>query len=224
MSNVLSNTPPRTSFIMPDCDVTITPNWKHEYFDITDDGTVSANSTLKAIPYDIKNPIDLVIPGEVNGVNVTKIGDFSMCKSLNSVTISDGPSIIEDSAFNGCTSMYGVAIPGSVVTVGRSAFENNWYIRSIKFSEGLLHILDGAFANCEIHTLDLPFTLVDIGDRAFYGCAGMASVSIPPAVTTIGSDAFGSSRALQVIDVYKPANSISGAPWGATNAKINWLG
>lgn len=214
----------KTAFIMPDTDVTVIPKWKHTLFDITEDGIISANSTLKAIPYDSTNPNDLVIPAEVNGINVTKIDDFSMCKSLRIVTISDGPNTIEDFAFNGCTTMLGIKIPSSVITVGRSAFEGNSYMQAITFSEGLLHILDGAFANCSIMNIQLPFTLTDIGDRAFYGYNGMGSIDIPPSVTTIGIDAFAGGKGIQTIDVYKPANSIAGAPWGATNATVNWLG
>ena len=57
----------------------------------------------------------------------------------------------------------------------------------------------GAFAWCNIKTLDIPSSIVKINNEAFRFSTG-------------------------IININKTENSIAGAPWGATEATINWIG
>ena len=50
------------------------------------------------------------------------------------------------------------------------------------------------------------------------------AVTIPSSVETIGAGYFWNSPNLTTIYVNKPVDSISGAPWGATNATVIWNG
>ena len=56
------------------------------------------------------------------------------------------------------------------------------------------------------------------------GCSSLRSITIPNSVNEIESWAFRDCTALTGITVNKAQNSISGAPWGATNASIQWTG
>ncbi len=51
---------------------------------------------------------------------------------------------------------------------------------------------DGAFGNCwqELGTLNLPNTIIKIGDYAFYGCGLTGSLNLPSSLTHIGENAF----------------------------------
>lgn len=81
------------------------------------------------------------------------------------------------------------------------------------------------FQMCEfISTALIPEGVTDIQDYAFQGCMGMKSITIPSTVVTIGANVFDGCSKLTTININKPANSITGAPWGATNATINWVG
>ena len=51
----------------------------------------------------------------------------------------------------------------------------------------------------------------------------MTTINIPSTIKSIGKNAFGSNK-ITTINIDKPADSISGAPWGATNATVNWTG
>ena len=49
-------------------------------------------------------------------------------------------------------------------------------------------------------------------------------VNIPSTIKTIGSGAFSQTYTELTINIKRKENAIEGAPWGATNATINWIG
>lgn len=63
-----------------------------------------------------------------------------------------------------------------------------------------------------------------IGRSAFANCTALTSMEVPSNVETIDSEAFSNSSNLTTITVNKSEGSITGAPWGATNATIVWTG
>ena len=63
-----------------------------------------------------------------------------------------------------------------------------------------------------------------IGKNAFASCTALATIDLPSSVASIDSTAFTGCRNLLTININKPQGSISGAPWGATNAQVNWTG
>lgn len=78
-----------------------------------------------------------------------------------------------------------------------------------------------AFSYCTgLNSVKIPLTVTSIDQCAFYGC-GLKTIEIPSSVTTIGMQAFKLS-ALQKIYIDKLQDSISGSPWGASNADIIW--
>lgn len=73
----------------------------------------------------------------------------------------------------------------------------------------------------------IPEGVTIIGSDAFSGHGRMTSVQIPDSVMTISSGTFGSFSGcfnLKTITINRPQDSISGAPWGATNATVVWTG
>lgn len=71
-------------------------------------------------------------------------------------------------------------------------------------------------------SLDLP-ACTSIGDYALYGCTKLALINIGMAIQQIASSAFGGTSGL-VININRKQGAISGAPWLAANATINWTG
>ena len=66
--------------------------------------------------------------------------------------------------------------------------------------------------------------LTTIGKCAFFGCWSMPEIKLPSTITTIGDSAFSNCYELEAIYIDKPKDSISGAPWGASWAKVIWNG
>ena len=71
------------------------------------------------------------------------------------------------------------------------------------------------------------------GFKTFYTTASQASLSsatrmkkiiLPSTFETITSNQFTACTLLEKIIINKPEGSITGAPWGATNAQVIWTG
>lgn len=127
-------------------------------------------------------------------------GCFSGCTGLENLYIPDNVNYIYDNAFSGCTSLKTIRIPNA--TIGSAVFAGCTGIENVDFANNVETIGSAQFAMCSsIESISLPNTLTAIYQNAFAGCTALATITID-----------------------KPENSISGAPWGATNANIVWTG
>ena len=99
------------------------------------------------------------------------------------------------------------------------------YVKKLRLPEGVAEIGYNGLAGYEyLEEIALPESLTTIADTAFGGCKSLALIVIPKNVTSIASNSFSGCTALTEINIHKPEGSIEGAPWGATNATVNWLG
>ncbi len=159
---------------------------------------------------------------------------FSYCNSLTSFVLPVALERIETGVFyhSGLTS---IVIPRSVISIEEQAFSAS-NLGSITFEDGscLQRIGDRAFCcygilglveSCPLKTVDLPNSLLSIGDFAFAECKELESITIPESMQYIGKRAFGSCIKLKsvnynaidcniVFDGYTgPGGSFSGRSW-----------
>ncbi len=137
--------------------------------------------------------IAAAIPGEIDGVKVSSIGDwaFSGSESLLYVSIPDTVSTIGSYAFSGCTALIGADIPKAVRSIGEGAFQYCLSLESIALPEGLGELGSFSFESCiRLGSVDIPKSVKAIGEGAFRYCSGLGGIVIPDAVTSIGSEAF----------------------------------
>lgn len=99
---------------------------EYEYTKNTD-GTITITKYLGAGG-------DVAIPSDIDGMNVTSIGDyaFANCSILTSVTIPDGVTSIGANSFKGCP-FTSVTIPSSVTSIGNYAFAYCESLKSVYF-------------------------------------------------------------------------------------------
>ena len=164
---------------------------------------------------------EVVIPAFAGKVPVTEIGDnaFAEQKHLRSVIIPEGVTYIGAYAFDHCPKLSEIAIPESAQKIGAKAFSG---MKQLEDEHGLMIIhhnlidysgtdttvvipdgvetIAGAFWNKkEIEKIQLPQTVVTIGDKAFQYCARLRDITLPNGVREIGKEAFFSCTKLKAI-------------------------
>ncbi|MGX8850249.1 leucine-rich repeat protein [Amedibacillus sp. YH-ame10] len=178
---------------------------------------------------------NVVIPSEIDGKKVTKIGygAFAECKSIETLVIADTIRTIDAYAFSQCNSIQSIVIPDNVVSIGKYAFAGNSRLKSIRLPknirslsygtffdcmsltevvlpEGMETIGSVAFGNCKsLTTIQLPSTLVSLDSNAFSDCVMLASIELPEGLTTIGSGAFSGCLSLSSVQLPSTLLSIS---------------
>ena len=106
-----------------------------------------------------------------------------------SLTIDDGVTGICMFAFYGCRNLSSVQIPGSVTSIGGSAFDNCSSLCSLTISDGVTEIQNGAFANCPALTeVFIPASVASIGRVSFANCTGMTAFTVDEANACYCSD------------------------------------
>ena len=123
--------------------------------------------------------VDVIIPAEIDGLPVTRIGD----RAFQQLEI---PS---------------AAIPDSVTTIGNYAFYHCQKLNSVTIGNGVTRIGSLAFSGCSLYTVSIPSSITAIGSRAFYECYGLTYISIGSSVIDIGGGAFRSCSSLRAITV-----------------------
>ena len=105
-----------------------------------------------------------------------------------------------------------------VVTIGEYAFKHA-YCNTITFSKNLKEIQAHAFdfflfCDLEIHKIELPESIIKIGDSAFSSCEWL--VTLPSSVKEIGKGAYSSTEMQEIIIPSKiniiPERAFEGCP------------
>ena len=60
-----------------------------------------------------------------------------------------------------------------------------------------------------------------ISAEMFANITSLSEITLPESITTIGADAFAGCDGI-IINIPKSEDSVTGSPWGATNAVVNW--
>lgn len=104
------------------------------------------------------NSTDVIIPDEIEGTPVTKIGFLSFEAKFDvvSVTLPETTEVICEGAFMDCSSLVSINIPESVTSIERSAFA----------------------ACTSLETLVIPSSVQSIEMEAFTACEAMTSLEI----------------------------------------------
>ena len=167
-----------------------------------------------------------------NSLKWIEKGTFAGCKNLTSITIPNSVTLIGKEAFESCSGLTSLTIPNSVTNIGDGAFRGCSGLTSITVEEGnsTFDSRDNCNAIIETSTNQLilgcqntkiPNSVTSIGERAFYGCSGLTSLTIPNSVTSIGYDAFESCFNLTSVTIPNSVTSIkSFAFFGNPNLSV----
>lgn len=141
---------------------------------------------------------------------------------LVSIQLPPTVTSIEEGAFNNCTSLQSIQLSDAITKIGNSAFALCAYLTTIQLPSSLITIGSKAFQNCGFTSLRLPAGLQTIKDGAFSLSYALTTVTFQGTPTSIASSAFSSCEKLTTINVPWAEGAVANAPWGATNATINY--
>jgi len=182
----------------------VAPDYDYEYLA---DGTIS-------IAMYTGNEESIIIPAEINGLKVTKLGKESFYdkENLRSVTIPDGVTTISSRAFCSCSALIEINIPDSVTTIESEAFYCCTALPALVLPKGLTSIAHRTFEWCtSLKSIVIPDNVTTIDLDAFDYCPQMTSVSLPANLTSLGTGVFRGCASLQNIVIPEGVTTIEWA-------------
>jgi hypothetical protein len=115
------------------------------------------------------------------------------CSSLTSVTIGNGVTSIDHSAFSTCSSL-----TAFTVNSGNTAFSSQ---DGVLFNANKTTLV--AYPGGKSGAYTIPNSVTAIGDSAFAYCSDLTAVTIPNSVTSIGPFAFIGCSSLSSVNVLR---------------------
>ena len=150
-----------------------------------------------------------------NSVTEIEVWAFYGCTGLTSIVIPNSVTRLYQ-AFYGCTGLVSLTIGKGVhISDIQQLLNDCTGLMSINVDKDNKYCasVDGVLYDKNITTLircprgktsvEIPNSVTEIGDCAFYGCTGLTSIEISNNVTTIGESAFSGCTGLMSIDVDK---------------------
>lgn len=122
-------------------------------------------------------------------------------RNITEIIFPDGITNIRNYAFYSCENLVITALPQGVENIGANAF---YGCRKL------------------ITTLIFPENVQTIQNLAFADCTSITSVTFRGTPTLISLNAFRDCTELTTINVPWSDGDVANAPWGATNATINY--
>lgn len=148
---------------------------------------------------------------------------FMSCTHLTSITIPDSVTHIGAYAFKSCTSLTSIAIPGSVTTIDQQAFRSCTSLTSITIPGSVTTISWGLCHTCSnLSSVTIQDGVTKVKDSAFQSCTSLHTVTFEGTPQSISTTTFNGCSQAFAINVPWVEGAVSGAPWGATNATINY--
>lgn len=195
------------------------------------DGFISAAESIQSGGGGAKEPyIEETYDSNGNLVDVNLVGytairnnAFRECTSLALTSLPSGITKIRDYAFYNCKNLALTSLPSGITKIGDFAFQNCSKLALTSLPSGLPNVGNYTFYGCQKLSLtSLPSGIIGVGGNAFTNCTGLTSITFQGKPNSIASNAFNKCTNLKTINVPWASGEVADAPWGATNATINY--
>ena len=151
------------------------------------------------------------VPSTIKGKTVTVIGEyaFNTCTGISRLTLPGTIKKIERYAFFNCSNIFSLTIPNSVTEIEEGAFCGCASLTSFTFPSSITEIPYAAFKNCTgFKKFTIQSTIKKINSRAFEGCTFLTSVTIPDTITEIPNFAFMNCTGLNSLTIPESVTAI----------------
>lgn len=105
-------------------------------------------------------------------------------QTINGLPVTE----INESAFRS-SHIKQIIIPDSVKVIGTSAFEDCYFLNSVKLPDGLSELEENVFWGCvSLEKIEIPSSVIRINSTAFDLCSGLKELNIPENIEQLGED------------------------------------
>ncbi len=163
---------------------------------------------------------------------------FKDCTGLTAVTVPDRVTEIGSAAFKGCTALESIALP--FVGMTKNGTENvhfgyifgasSYYYNDDYVPTSLKNVAITGGTSIPVHAFDacvglasvtLPGTVSSIGDGAFSGCTGLRAMVIPTGVASIAASSFKGCTSLASVTIPQGVTSIGDSAFEKCTALLS---
>ncbi len=114
-------------------------------------------------------------------------GTVTVPENIGSFTVT----AIAANAFENTTSLTGITLPNSIISIGAWAFSGCSNLAAVTFGNKLATIGNSAFRNCTALTgIVLPVSLQTLGESVFFGCTALTTASLNNGLIEINLNTF----------------------------------
>lgn len=207
------------------------------------DGVLYTKSGKTALAYPVGRGTEYDIPEGVDSIGVdfmnTNMGmkrvsfpstlkyvgrsAFVYCLEMATNNLPEGLEYIGSSAFSNCRKM-AVDVPASVRSLGMTAFNNGYAVKSVKISNKL-EIWGGQafYANRSLESVEFepwPEVVKTIPSFSFQNSGSIKQLVIPEGYTAIGSYAFAGCTGVKSVDIGSTVETIDVAAFASVDPDI----
>lgn len=168
---------------------------------------INNNTEIKILGYQ-GTMSELVIPSQIEGKNVTCLGDMAFAENtyLTNVTIPATVNTVGEWVFGDCFKLKEVNILNDIENIGIGMFAFCYELEDVTLPNNMSNIGESMFLFCEsLEQIDIPNTVTVIGKEAFSWCYNLKKIAIPQGVTTINDGTFSACDSLTKKSVGKNA-------------------
>lgn len=131
------------------------------------------------------------------GITTISYGMFQNCYRLSKLTLPLSLTTIREDAFQNCYSLANIPLPGKLQTIGNEAFyrdqAGDYYKQRYLGYDNNGNYLGYAYdtiPNLSPKHLEIPASVTEIGEYAFYNMSGLESVTLNEGLASLGDNAF----------------------------------
>lgn len=146
-------------------------------------------------------------------INCFKLGENGVLEestgNIKNLVFPDGIREIADQVYMECNLLETIVLSRDTEVIGKSAFKNSKWLRSVKNAGSVVKIDAHAFSGCRsLESIDLSDSLESLGKRAFEHCCELREIHISNRLTVIPEKAFFRCKSLRKIFIPESVKSI----------------